>query len=168
VLLITNIIHTEQPAKEIITEQPAKETTTEQPAKEIITEQPAKETTTEQPKQHGSAFIILFVLLGVSQVASIFLVMPLRQNLQHVSKQIERITTVREKTYDGIIELEKSFAVFQDSLNRKDAEIDRLRKGYDTAVYEKFLKKFIKFYVELKKKLTHQRTKRMLPFSMIC
>ena len=69
----------------------------------------------------------------------------------YVSEYIKRISQDREKTDTDIQELQKSFVVFQDSLNKKDQEIERYKKGYDSAVYKKFLGKFIKFYVALKK-----------------
>lgn len=134
-----------------------------------------------QSKSHTPFLVVLLAVLGVSQLGSIFLIMylfkmrqytpsgqisvvpeellkslsdqsgALGQNSQYIGEYIKRIMTDREKTDGDIVELQKSFAVFQDSLNKKDEEIDRLKKGYDTAVYERFLKKFIKFYVELKK-----------------
>lgn len=152
------------------------------PAKSVSV--PQKQPQTAQVVQNRSYtpfFIVLLSILGVSQIASIFLIMhlfkmrqytpsgqvsvvpeelvkslseqsgALGQNTQYISEYIKRIIADREKTDGDIVELQKSFAVFQDSLNKKDEEIDRLKKGYDTAVYERFLHKFIKFYVELKK-----------------
>lgn len=134
-----------------------------------------------QSKLHTPFFVALLSMLGVSQLGSILLIMYLfkmrqytpsgqvsvvpeellkslsdqsgafRKNSQYIFEYIKRIITDREKTDNDIVELQKSFSVFQDSLNKKDKEIERLKKGYDTAVYVRFLKRFIKFYVELKK-----------------
>ncbi|MBK67613.1 MAG: hypothetical protein CMP22_05745 [Rickettsiales bacterium] len=73
------------------------------------------------------------------------------QYSSYVSEYAKRISHDREKTNLDIQELQKSFVVFQDSLNQKDQEIERYKKGYDSAVYKKFLGKFIKFYIALKK-----------------
>lgn len=150
------------------------------PAKSVsVPDQPkAAQNTNSSPTPF---FIALLLVLGVSQIASIFLIRhlfrmrqytsnaqvsivpeellkalteqsgALGQNTKYISEYIKRIIADREKTDGDIVELQKSFALFQDSLNKKDEEIERLKKGYDTAVYEKFLNKFIKFYVELKK-----------------
>ena len=47
--------------------------------------------------------------------------------------------------------MQKAFAIFQESLDKKDKEIERYKKGYDSAIYSKFLRKFVKFYIDLKK-----------------
>jgi hypothetical protein len=75
----------------------------------------------------------------------------LAQNTSYLSEYIKRISHDREKTDVGILELQKAFSIFQDSLNKKDQEIERYKKGYDSAVYKKFLGKFTKFYVDLKR-----------------
>lgn len=40
--------------------------------------------------------------------------------------------------------LMKSFLTLQEALDRRDAEIDRLKKGYDTKVFKRFLSRFIR------------------------
>lgn len=72
-------------------------------------------------------------------------------NSQYVGEYIKRISEDRKKTDAGLLELQKAFTIFQESLDKKDKEIDRYKKGYDSALYEKFLRKFVKFYIELKK-----------------
>jgi len=69
----------------------------------------------------------------------------------HMNNYIQKVSQDREKTDADIVELQRAFAIFQESLNKKDLEIERYKKGYDSAVYEKFLRKFIKFYIEMKK-----------------
>lgn len=130
--------------------------------------------------KNGLLYIVISVL-GISLASSIFLIIyllnwrykvsdtqvsvvpevllkalgdqsdALGQNTSYLSEYIKRISAYREKMDGDIVELQKSFAIFQDSLNQKDQEIERYRKGYDSAVYNKFLHKFIKFYIDLKK-----------------
>lgn len=73
------------------------------------------------------------------------------QNSYYLSEYIKRISKDREKTDTGLLELQKAFSIFQESLDKKDKEIERYKKGYDSAIYEKFLRKFVKFYIDLKK-----------------
>lgn len=69
----------------------------------------------------------------------------------YVGEYIKRISQDRKTTDAGLLELQKAFAIFQESLDKKDKEIERYKKGYDSAIYEKFLRKFVKFYIDLKK-----------------
>ena len=43
-----------------------------------------------------------------------------------------------------ISELTEMFMTLQDNLNEKDAEIKRLKKGYDTEIFRKFLNRFVR------------------------
>lgn len=129
---------------------------------------------------HGFLYVI-FAFLTIALVASIFLIIHLlkwryrvsdtqvsvvpnellkiledqvggfNQNAHYISEYIKRVVQDREKTDVGILELQKAFAIFQDSLNKKDKEIERYKDGYDSAIYKKFLGKFTKFYIQLKK-----------------
>jgi|GEM_PF-4901778 len=54
-------------------------------------------------------------------------------------------------THQQFAELQQAFSIFQTSLSSKDQEIERHKKGYDFYVYKKFVNKFIKFYIDLKR-----------------
>ena len=47
------------------------------------------------------------------------------------------------KLFEDLI---KDFTVLQTALNARDKEIQRLKKGYDSAIYRKYLKRFIRTY----------------------
>tara|TARA_R110002126_G_scaffold239459_19_gene382821 strand:- start:1126 stop:2028 length:903 start_codon:yes stop_codon:yes gene_type:complete len=73
------------------------------------------------------------------------------QTTHYIGDYIKRIAHDRGKTDADIKELQNAFAIFQESLNKKDQEIERYKNGYDSAIYKKFLGKFTKFYIDLKK-----------------
>jgi hypothetical protein len=57
----------------------------------------------------------------------------------------------QKSTQQQLAELQQAFNIFQSSLDAKDQEIDRHRKGYDFHVYKKFVNKFVNFYIVLKR-----------------
>ena len=73
------------------------------------------------------------------------------QTTHYIGDYIKRIAHDRGKTDTDIKELQNAFVIFQESLNKKDREIERYKNGYDSAIYKNFLGKFTKFYIELKK-----------------
>ncbi|PHR93136.1 MAG: hypothetical protein COA69_04080 [Robiginitomaculum sp.] len=145
---------------------------------QVMVAQPSITTT---PKDGFGFLYTILVLLTVSLASSIFLIVYLlnwryrisdtqvsvvpnellkllekqvggfNQTTHYIGDYIKRIAHDREKTDADIKELQDVFAVFQNSLNKKDQEIERYKSGYDSAIYKKFLSKFTKFYIELKK-----------------
>lgn len=149
--------------------------------KQEPTQAPKTTATTSPSKEGRGILYTLLIILTVSLGVSVFLVFHLlswryritdsqvsvvpnellklleeqvggyNQTTHYISEYIKRITQDREKTDAGILELQKAFAIFQESLDKKDKEIERYKKGYDSAIYGKFLRKFVKFYIDLKK-----------------
>ncbi len=162
-------------------EQVVKTTPAPVPVKQKIAKAPQPSIATSPSKEGRGVLYVLLILLTVALAASIFLIIQLLNwrhrlpggqisvvpeklmdslaeqtnafgsNSSYVGEYIKRISQDREKTDADILELQKAFAIFQESLNKKDEEIERYKKGYDSAIYKKFLGKFTKFYIDLKK-----------------
>lgn len=87
------------------------------------------------PEEWGAA------LREVSKVTS-DLISNNRQNTEALSQHLE--------THSGAVQkMTGTFMSFKQSLDDKDAEIDRLRRGYDAHIYRKFLHRFIRVHQSL-------------------
>lgn len=73
------------------------------------------------------------------------------KNTKTLKNYVESSDYYQKSTQQQLAELQKAFSIFQGSLDSKDQEIDRHKKGYDFHVYKNFVNKFIKFYIDLKK-----------------
>lgn len=65
----------------------------------------------------------------------------LHKNLGHALKQLQ---AQGDATVKNSAELLESFMTLQKTLDERDAEIRRLRKGYDAEVYRKFVTRFLR------------------------
>jgi len=61
-----------------------------------------------------------------------------------INNSMEFISKNTQKQYEINESLMKSFLTLQSAIDLRDKEIERLRNGYDTKIYKRFLNKFIK------------------------
>ncbi len=74
-------------------------------------------------------------------------------NTRALKSYVENTGGYQKDTQQQLAELQQAFSIFQNSLDSKDQEIDRHKKGYDFHVYKNFINKFIKFYIDLKREV---------------
>ncbi len=71
----------------------------------------------------------------------------LRERVSHLSQQIPPIQHEIQQTHTELLE---AFLTLQKSLEEKDQEIQRLKRGYDLKIFRKFLRKFVTLNADLR------------------
>lgn len=68
----------------------------------------------------------------------------LRELVKNQQLQLEASCKFSEGVSNEVSGIKEAFSVFTKELNKKDAEIDRLRRGADSVVYQKFISRFLR------------------------
>lgn len=71
----------------------------------------------------------------------------LRELSEKQQRQLKAAESFREEIAKDILELSQELSIFTKALNKKDAEIDRLKRGGDAVVYQRFLSRFLRLSV---------------------
>ena len=77
----------------------------------------------------------------------------LREQVSHLSQQIPPIQHEIQQTHTELVE---AFLTLQKSLEEKDQEIRRLKRGHDLEIFRKFLRKFVKLNEDIRSFLYYQ------------
>ena len=70
-----------------------------------------------------------------------------------IDKTIKKSDSNQNESRELATEIKDALSIFQNSLNIKDAEIERLKKGNDAEVYRRFLNRFIRLYTIIEEEI---------------